>query len=235
MDARAIKILFAAGLVSASATLGPGCAGIIGADFDRSFSEGGGAGGAGGASASSSAVSTGGAGGAGGASSTSSTSGTGGPVADCPAEAGQSKDRCTVHVFVKLSTIVGMDPNTTTDAIMTLDAKEPNGFAPTPTSTFTLSKASSASEDTALFACVQAQDGTHTLTWGASCTDGKLLGYMSSNSVPGYDPLFWLTTGNGLGAFDNKRALIGIQGKPGLCDSTPPYGGCEVAPFFVLK
>jgi hypothetical protein len=232
MNTRANKTLLAAALVSASATLGLGCAGILGADFDRSFSDGGGSGGAGGASASASDVSAIAASGAGGAG------GAGGEVAKCITAEGQSEDRCTINVYVKLGPPSDTTSSSTLDAIMTFDINPPEGFAMMPTSTFTLSRASTAFEDAALYSCEQ-NDGTHTYAWGNPCSPGKLLGYVAKDSQTGYEPLVWFTTGNGLGKFDNRRALIAQKDNAQFCGSStvplPVYGTCEDSTYYAAK
>jgi hypothetical protein len=247
MRARLQTHHLAAGLLTASALLSFSCAQLIGADFDKPFATGGdggggavGGGGAAGAMASGSAAvtGTGGMGGGGGAGGTGGS----GPVASCPDQAEESSGFCTIHVYVQrvdqepMSTIY-----TTNDAILTFASSPPLGYEKAPTSTFTLPRASSSSDSTALYSCVE-EDKTHTLARNSPCEVSTFLGYLfegAPSSVPtGYKlvPLASFSTGPIVGGstHDHDRALILQEDTTEFCDLMMMYGGCGNSPYFAL-
>lgn len=220
------------GLLAASALLSFGCAKLLGADFDKAFAPAG-AGGAGGATvAVSAAATTTGSGGSGGAGGIEGTGGAGGGdlVASCPDQPDESSGFCTVHVYVRKSEPdAGPITYVLVDAMLSLESLPPANYELMPTSTFKLARTRSAANDTQVFSCTE-KNGTHTLALNSPCDVSVHLGYMSSSPQVGYEPLEWLSTGDGI-TEGNRRALIATSDHAKFCLTTPPYGICESSTY----
>ncbi len=227
------------GLIGAPALLGFGCAQIIGADFDKPFQSGGAGGGSTSVSVSATVSSTGGTGGTGDTSSatgTGSTGGTGGtggtdnPVANCSVvEPGLKGQRCRVYTFVEQLT-PGSANHATIDAVLTFESDAPSGYNTSPTSTFTLFKASSSSDNIPLYSCDHGS--THSLAMAGVCENSTLLGYMAGAAQPGHETLVWFNTDQGEGN-DHHRALISSKDETVFCTGASHYGTCEPSSLFV--